>query len=442
MRRADLAAFAGVSIVGPFLACGFFFGLNYLALGVDPELVAEKVRAGFEEGQLSYQRTTANSALGGHPWADCETLTFLVVRPERRLRMAISGAKLHSQAGGHPCERLGNFVYGRASADGSFFFHRYWNGHRALAGLALRWTSVEGLRNLSRYATYIGLAVLFLLPAVALASTRNRAAPAETRFRIAFLALVLGLYLFFAIPYYAPTFSHSPSHLVLFGFLALAFAVNLHRVRLVTALAIACGFGCLTAYFEYLIGATPLGLGAIIAVLALQPKHAANPRAVIERAALMCACFSAALVACFAIKQVVATLAFYGEAWSQFFASLFHRIGGSDYPAGESFERLLRSSAQLAWGSDSVGRSLFVLSPLLFLGAYLFARRRCRLTNETLAVDMLLGSALVIPLWYAVFWQHTTQHASFMIRIVAWPLSLALAAIAFGAATRAVRPIS
>ncbi len=102
---------------------------------------------------------------------------------------------------------------------------------------------------------------------------------------------------------------------------------------------------------------------------------------------------------------------------------------GSVYPPGFSeltvTSQLLLNLSSLAPGMWMIAAGTLCLA--VTLGAVGVARHR---SPEFL---LLLASVAIIFLWFALFRQHTVLHASFMVRILVWPIAAGFAVVALTA---------
>jgi hypothetical protein len=212
----------------------------------------------------------------------------------------------------------------------------------------------------------------------------------------------------------------------------LAFIVTAARTSLLDMpsnayVVLLAGFAALTAIFEFLTGGLPLGLAILIGMIGLQASSRHTARHVAARSVSGAAIFLTSFGLTFALKLALAWAVFGNAILSDFRRQLTHRVG-SQLPTGQVATTLDLVNAlrwnlgEIAWGSEVAGYALVAASAIAgMLGLARVYRNRADATAFTRAVLVVL-SGLVVPLWYAVFRNHTIEHSWFMVRIAVWPL--------------------
>ena len=330
-------------------------------------------------------------------------------------------------------------------------YHRYLHGDWVLAKALLAFLPLSTACNVIA----VFLALLLLAPA-ALAGRRLIAGGADRPRERAYFALSLCLFAFSALPVFAWSFSFAPSDIVLAAmvlFFYLRPPSSLSDQGLVVAAAL---FGTLTALFEFLTGAAPSGLMALVAVIAFD--DAASARQMLRRLLLAAIIFGAAIALSFAVKMAAVA-----AIWGVSELGVFGRQVGAHMSAGgwdiapDNAERLsrfgisvesIRNSVVLSYayalskivyftqsigfGSIALGAILAVALPLGLAGFSIFALLRARNEVTRLRIASVLAGCLVMPAWYLAFIHHTIVHAHFMFRPMVWPLALLTALLAWG----------
>jgi hypothetical protein len=198
-------------------------------------------------------------------------------------------------------------------------------------------------------------------------------------------------------------------------------------------------YGSVVAIFEVLTGGIPM---ALVLLSLLTGISAQDQRSFVHRISLLVFCFAVAVVACFAIKLLVVSAIFGGNAFAAHFGALLHRFHddfipeadpfllqdlsnrGLDYPILYMVASYGYWSLLIGWGSSIFGVVLVAAGVISLLAATLHFFRRKR--REKLSIPpSLLGSWLgvgILLMWIALFWNHTMVHAFFMARLLLIPI--------------------
>jgi hypothetical protein len=143
--------------------------------------------------------------------------------------------------------------------------------------------------------------------------------------------------------------------------------------------------------------------------------------------------FGLAAAATVIAKQLMAVVLAEPQAGADFLAHLGFYMG---VPASEadrlgilrSFMRLVQRSHMLTFGNTLAGYGLVAATGLAWLAAAVRGWRR-RHSEHGRDVLILVGTALVPVAWVFLLPRHTYIHATFMVRILVVPISLALLAL-------------
>lgn len=321
------------------------------------------------------------------------------------------------------------------------YYHRYLHGQRVIAALALAIMSPEALGWITLLANVICLLAV-LLPAL----RRWRSGLRERGFAAiaATLSLFDGLWLF------GIYFSFGLSDLVLSAFLAYVYYSGIAHAPERGFAGAAALFGATTAIFEFLTGGIPFGLALLLGIVAIDGP--ADRIAMMRRALHGTVIFGLAILVAFAIKLALVMLLIEPNVLAEFRSALATRTGSSfsanlppqeiawvsafgidvasldrhwGYAVLYMLARLGYATFVIGYGSPVVG--MIIMAAAVAITAVLLIRRlrACRDNIAQMRLIILLGSALVMPVWSLVFLSHTLLHAIWMVRPFAWFIALA-----------------
>ena len=433
------------------IAITAFFALSCAATFVDRQGISAKLKAANAQGEFTQTWAGwSGRAVPRFHGNDCLMLGALLQDYPGRLAQTLS-ARI-PPADGQPPARPGDptipaclqFIAALERADpadpNAVFYHRYLHGQRVFAALALAVTSPRALGWITLLAN-----VLVLLSVLIPALIRHNEGWRERGYAAvaAMLLLFDGLWLF------GIYFSFSLSDLVLAAFVAFAYHVGIARGdERSFAVAVAL-FGVATAVFEFLTGGIPFGLALLLGVVALDGP--ADRDALLRRAVHGSLIFALAIVLTFAVKLALVWLFVDPNVLGDFRSALSTRVGASfldSLPPREiawlaehgidaaSLDRhwilaLLYMVARLAYATFVIGFGSPVLGMIMIgaaaIGSAVLLIHRWRSAPDSLGrtrLLILLGSALVMPLWSLVFVNHTLLHAVWMVRPFAWFIAL------------------
>ena len=434
------------------IAIAVFFALSWAATFVDQQGIAEKLKAANARG--AFTQTWAGwsgRAIPRFHGNDCLMLGALVQDYPGRLAETLSARIPPADA--QPAARPGDptipaclqFIAALQRPDpadpNAVFYHRYLHGQRVFAALALAVASAEALGWITLLAN-----VLVLLSVLVPALLRCREGWREC----GYAAIAATVLLFGGLWLFGIYFSFSLSDLVLAAFLACAYHLGIaHRDERSFAVAVAL-FGVATAIFEFLTGGIPFGLALLLGVVALDGP--ADRDALLRRAFHGGVIFALAIALTFAVKLALVWLFVDPSVFADFRSALSSRVGASfvdSLPAQEiawlaahgidaaSLDRhwilaLLYMIARLAYATFVIGFGSPVIGMIIMgaaaIGSVVLLVRRARNACGSVMrtrLLVLLGSALVMPLWSLVFVNHTLLHAVWMVRPFGWFIALA-----------------
>ena len=390
----------------------------------DPGVVRTRVQAAFRAGDLGFDDFPPfDSRRGFLQYSDCIVLQMLAAPDSSRLRRAISPlvyiantdwrgqcAVLHRVAGDDTARR--GLLERRYS--------RYWHGYNAAVAVGLRVMEIRTLRRVLVAGVWVALAALMF--------SMWRAGEASRRVAA---AIGLAASLFWALPYFAPSFTSGFGDAALLLGLAVLAGRPLLAVQMSSIVPYAAGFGAVIVFFEMLTGQLPVAAAWLIAcIVAARHDRARAPRSDVRAlAAAAIIAFAVGAVLTVTIKQFLALASFDPGAGDAFFSRLRAYADTPDAPAGRPgillpFVRLVQRADVLTYGSRGAGYALVgVIAVSWVVGAVRAWRDRGVEGNVNRLV--LLAAALMPLFWVLVLPKHTSIHAVFMVRILVASIALA-----------------
>ncbi|MBP7609412.1 MAG: hypothetical protein KA760_07935 [Steroidobacteraceae bacterium] len=402
-----------------------YLGASFATVHRPPSDLRSTIAKAFASGDLTYEdRLRFDAVRGDHQYNDCLILTMSILRSGNAIEDAVSPLMcVKPETAATPATICG--MLGEATGDVADAgcpqqrYHRYLHGHRILAALLVPSLGIAEVRVLLRACAYLllaGLAIGALMPQSQLKVDRRSA-----------LAITAGFAAFFGLNYFGTSLSHGPADLVLLAFLATAATTSLLDMGRNAYVVIVAGFAALTAIFEFLTGGLPLSLAILIGMIGLQANSTHTARQVAARSISGVVVFLACFGLTFALKLAFAWAVFGNTILNDFQRALAGRVS-SQLSSGQAATLLDLVNAvrwnlgEITWGSEVAGYGLVALSAsAAVIGLVRVYRNRDVAAVLTRAVLVIL-SGLVVPLWYAIFMNHTIEHAWFMVRIAVWPL--------------------
>ena len=298
------------------------------------------------------------------------------------------------------------------------YYHNYLHGQTVVLRYLLPHFELAGIKAFTR-----GLLTILLLASAAICLMRLVDGSRREE-SLVFLVATLAFGGFFGLEWFGETLGNGPSDLIVIGFLAYL-SVRAGAMSAREWIIGAGVFGALTMMFELLTGGLPLG-GAMVLGLGWFALRKAERS--VRLVALGLVAFGLGAVVPMLTKIVLVASLFGTGDFFQMAIEALNRVG-SELPPGYSeltvTSQLLLNLESLTPGSWITAAGALCLA--LGLGAVSLARHR---DPECL---LLLASAALIFLWFAVFRQHTALHASFMVRILVWPIAAGFALVALAA---------
>jgi hypothetical protein len=419
-----------VSVPAIVVAANVVFVLLLLLAPAPAAQVSERIREGFAAGDLARVDYRAGDVRRGyHQYNDCLILQMLSNDNTSRHGRALAPLTYNAEPlGGQQCVLLQQLSVSvePVQALQSFSYSRYWHGYNAVAGFGLRYLTVAGYRSALILLAWTALAILLL--------AAMRAGP---NVRITAGAIGTGAASLWALPYFAPNFSHGPGDaLLLLGVAGIALRPQTAR-NLNTILPYAAAFGSLIVYFEMLTGQLPIGaawLGAITLAAWRDGEGAPEQGRPIALTSLVLLAFSAGAVGSVVLKQSLALVLADPGASAQFAHQLRYYMAIPDFEPGwpgllEPFGRLVRQSRVLTYDHQLAGYLVVGATG----GAWLAAAVRCLRSSQQQRhaphVLVMLALALAPVPWVLLLPYHTYVHAPFMVRMLIVPITLSMAAL-------------
>ncbi|WP_338502970.1 hypothetical protein V6R86_06395 [Sphingomonas kaistensis] len=298
------------------------------------------------------------------------------------------------------------------------YYHNYLHGQTVLLRYLLPHFEVAGIKAFTKALLTI---LLLASAAVSLLRLIDGSRREES---LVFLVATLAFGRFFGLEWFGEMLGNGPSDLIVIGFLAIL-SVRAGAMGAREWIVGAAIFGALTMMFELLTGGLPLG-GAMVLGLGWFALRKAERSPHLVALGLVAFGLGAAIPA---LTKVVLVASLFGTGdLFQMGIEALNRVG-SELPPGWTE---LTVTSQLLLNLESLTPGTWVtaagtLCLALGLGAVSLARHR---DPECL---LLAASATLIFLWFALFRQHTALHASFMVRILVWPIAAGFALVALAA---------
>ncbi len=412
------------------------------AVQLPAEALRSRVRAAFERGGLGLQdRLPLDRKLGWDQWSDCVLLHMVVFRDGSAFADAL-GPPIFQQLGVRAhwpqCGPLRLAVDGRmpricpfhgsANSPGCeilrYDYTRYWHGPRVLASALLLLLDVAQIRVLYGVASHL---LLVLLGAVILLRARD-----------VWLALlpvpIVGL-VASGMAFFGQSLMHAPAFLVVLGGLVLLTWCR-GRLRDGPALvASAAALGAFCAFFEFWVGAIPVGAALIFHWVHFLWSRSGDPRgAAWLRLPVACTlAFLGGAALSIGLKLGFASLVFGVSVMEDFARQLGARIAGEGMTLRDVLAALATHHPVLGRGSPGVAKTMLAASALGWSigGALLLLRAVRRRSSSDLPARDYVAAALaasIVIAWLAFFRNHSSIHAFFMVRTLFVPLALGFAA--------------
>jgi hypothetical protein len=442
---------------GTMLAVLVWLALSVLAVLVPREPIRMHLQAAFASGSLTDEdHSPADRVRGVSQFNDCVILSTAYLRgPSAFEDVASALWPIYLKNENTICGELHKAVTTGLAPEQMTRYHRYLFGQRGLVAGLLQFFSLDAVRSILLILNHVMAAAIFLLGIVALRTAgsagagpdagRNKSTSAVRDIGVArvfvpapVLVLIGGmLTCFYSLVYFGQSVAHGPADLLLSALILYLATRDLYSpLRAGAILLMLALIGGLTAMFELLSGGLPMSVAAILAFYGLQAlraqalRHGRWPESVLPALQGMAA-FMIGFVLLVVLKIGGAIAVFGGEVLDDFSNQLLYRLGAAEtLPRAQltlqAFRSVLYQTLPLFWGSKILTGIVLLGAPVcLLLGSLRIIRSRPTAANLA-GYGMLLLSVLVVPVWYAIFAQHTVRHSWFMGRMMVWPIIGAL----------------
>ena len=423
--------------LGVIAIANVLFVVLLLAAPHDPDRVAARIATAFATGDLGtveYRR--GDIRRGWHQYNDCTVLQMLSDRDPSRVAQSFAPRMAFLRAdpeANYSCGALRAIAVAGASRDSmvAFRYARYWHGYMVPAAIALQAMELVHLRQLLLLAVYAAIALLLVTALRAAEHTRRTG-----------LAIAVTAALFWAAPFFAPGITHGPGDAVLLAALAILILRPTLTTDFGTLLPYSAAFGAVVVFFEMLTGQLPIAAAWLAAVVLATVRDESQPGTPDARVRALTAlgAFAIGGVITVAVKQVLAAL--FAEPLAG--AVFMTKLGSyAEMPASRNgipgvflpYIELVRHMYVLTAWHYLAGKMLAVILALALLWAVLRGWRERR-TVQGRDVLFLLGLTLLPVVWVLILPSHTLMHASFMVRMMVVPISLALVALLWPSSVR------
>ena len=245
------------------------------------------------------------------------------------------------------------------------------------------------------------------------------------------LIIALAAATVWAVPYFAPGFTHGPGDAFLLLALTAIAAWPRMTVGLGTIVPYAAGFGATVVFFEMLTAQLPIAIAWLAAMVLAAGRDEGRPGDVVAPTVTLAAvtAFGLAAIATVITKQIIAVLIAEPQAGVVFLAHLSTYMGVPESQRNWPgillpFIRLVQQSKMFTFGNTLVGYSLVAAGGLASLAAAI--RGWYKRDNEHGRDVLILVSAALVPVaWVFLLPSHTAIHAVFMVRMLIVPISVA-----------------
>jgi len=410
-------------LLAVLLANAGFLALT-LAGYLTPAPVAERVITAFAQGELGDQDYLRyDSHRGFHQYNDCVILQMLYHRDPRSPAFALAPTTYWNDDGEMgQCELLYTMVTGSAQPETlvKWQYARYWHGYNALIVFGLKFFEIGVLRKLLTVGAWLAVGLLAFI-----------SYKSGWHVRRAGLCIAASALIFWALPYFAPSFTHGPGDtLVLLGVAVLALWA-MKTPTLAFLLPYAAVFGSAVVFMEMLTGQLPVAAAwiAVMALAVIRDKGLLPGKNGYQLVLYALIAFGVGAVLTVLIKQLLAYAVIDPDAVDVFSGHLRLYMSIPEPRDGIpgfllAFGRMAQKFSVLVYGRTRIGYLILALVGLTWITNLLLAyRNRHNQFGKDAAAMVLIAS---IPLlWILLLQTHTYIHAEFMVRILVVPISLA-----------------
>lgn len=431
------AVFLRSVAIGIALAVAAWLLLSLVAVTVPRAPMLAHLSDAFLTGSLTDQDYLSRDKVrGDSQFNDCVILSTAYLRsPSVFEDIASALWPIYINDQNTVCGELHRAVTTGLGPDETARYHRYLFGQRGVVALLLQFFSVDAIRWILltlNHAVPVGLLVLGI---AALRRSFHDATAAGVQFIQPSLPgpllLLIGamLLFFYGLVFFGQSVAHGLSDLLLSSFILFLAMRDLYAEpqwpRTLRALAL---LGGLTATFELFTGGLPMSVAALLLVYGVQGARQSSAATVIARALQGIAAFVICFATLVVLKIGIAFAVFGNDVVVDFNNQLLYRLGVQDelprlQLTVQAFLNVLREGIGLFWGSRTLAAVVMLSAAIAALLASIrILRGTRRAPAELTAYALIVLSIAVVPVWYAVFPQHTLRHAWFMGRMLVWPI--------------------
>jgi hypothetical protein len=439
-RRA--VARLGTAFLAAVFATLALLALLYAMQALPRAGIIAHIRASFTNGALQeHDWLLKNDRLGVDQWSDClliqmfvfrrdawaDTVAPTVVFNDWPIRLWADNGKQLSECAIAKSAAFSEAPLDLYPAQSYFPYSRYIHAYRLPAYLLLEQFDVGAIRQLYQMMAF-GVLVMILVTQLLL--TLWRAEKADDRRRegdhviqsVFFVMLSLIFMRFYALDLFGQSIVNAPSDILMLIAIAIISLLNITRIS-DRMLCVLCGiFGALVFAFDFLRGALPLSLAALISCVAMKADRKSSAGQIATSVFLAGSSFVVGAGVALLVKIVTLAVTFGSQAVTGFFLQLNYRMIGGGFPLSDVWIHLNENLDVIFFEDLHLSRSFLFIIGILLLVLYVIARA-CATRVAAVQAHVLLLSVLVIGVWYLVFRNHSVIHAGSMVRLLVWPLT-------------------
>jgi hypothetical protein len=405
---------------------------SYLSIKLPIEQIVEGLQAAFATRQLQdddwvYDRPD----LDVNQWGDCLILLWIVDRDSTTARLTVSpiwpvAVDEYAPTPG-VCFELKDYLSG-GSVVRSYrqrAYHNYIQADRTLMTFLLSVASLGTVRAMLKTGVYALLGMTLVFSGISLlrkirdfgitgAAVRGR----DNLFRVVIAGSML---LFYDLHQYASSIFQAPAELILAAVLCSSCFVDFRKLPDGTLFCMAACLGALTGSFDYFFGASPSGLSLLAILMAITYRESVEEDFSREIACL--GTYVLAVILSFAFKFVMVIAVFGPEALSSPISEVMYRASSGGLSIVQVFSKIFASRSWMCYHNGRCGSALFLgAGAVIGCSAVLVLFMRDKEVARRQALWMM-AAALVTPVWYAIFRQHTAELSWMMVRLMIWPIT-------------------
>jgi hypothetical protein len=431
----------GTAFLAAVLATLALLALLYAMQALPRAGILAHIHSSFANGALQeHDWLLKNDRLGVDQWSDCLLIQMFVFRREAwvdtvapivifndwPVPLRADNGKQISECTIARSAAFSDAPFDLYPAQSYFPYSRYTHAYRLPAYLLLEQFDVGAIRQLYQMMAF-GVLVMILVTQLLL--TLWRAEKADDRRHegdyviqgVFFVMLSLIFMRFYALDLFGQSIVNAPSDILMLIAIAIISLLNITRIS-ERMLCVLCGiFGALVFAFDFLRGALPLSLAALISCVAMKAERQSSAGQIATAVFLAGSSFVVGAGVALLVKIVTLAVTFGAQAVTGFFLQLNYRMTGGGFPLADVWIHLNENLDVIFFEDYRFSRALLLVTGVCLLVAYGIVLACARRTSMVQAHALLL-SVLVIGVWYLVFRNHSVIHAGSMVRLLVWPL--------------------